>query len=153
MTICNQCGLDHQNQLTDYPIGTSVRIITRTHSQMFTHDLAAGDIGLVVDHCDDGRAIIHFEKTGGTHTFHQPTEFFVIHAKVVPEGKTILQALKEVSGLRVSNGDKWLVINADGEFVVYYRPYQAKKTRVLVATTNEQEAVAVLIGEDYEPDN
>jgi hypothetical protein len=60
---------------------------------------------------------------------------------------TLLEALKERIGLRVTNGDKWLVVSEDGEFIVYYRPYAAKKTRTLIETCDEKEAVAVLIGD------
>ena len=64
---------------------------------------------------------------------------------------TILDALRqEFSQVRVSCGDRWLVVNDDGKFVVYSHPYGAKKTRTLLTTINEDAAVACLLGKESE---
>jgi hypothetical protein len=42
---------------------------------------------------------------------------------------TIIDSLKDPTvQVRVSCGDRWLVCNDAGEFVVYSRPYGTKKT-------------------------
>lgn len=60
---------------------------------------------------------------------------------------TVLDALRS-PGIRLSNGDKWLVIDDDGIFVVYQRKYNAKKTEIIVATVDEHKAVAALMDEE-----
>jgi hypothetical protein len=65
---------------------------------------------------------------------------------------TIIDSLRDpIIQTRVSCGDRWLVCNDNGEFVVYYRPYGAKKTRTLITTTDESIAVAVLTGTEAQP--
>ena len=64
----------------------------------------------------------------------------------------VIDFLKDENGARVLSGDKWLVIaenvvNGDTIFRVYQRKYGAKKTVILIETTDEHEAVKVLSGE------
>lgn len=58
---------------------------------------------------------------------------------------TIKQALKEMIGIRVMCGHRWLIWN--GEWVVYEKkPYQ-KGTTIVIETSNEADAVAELISD------
>lgn len=63
---------------------------------------------------------------------------------------TIIDALtKEEPGVRVVYGDRWLVGTRDDEggyFTVYERQYGQKKTRKIVETAVEDEAVRYLLG-------
>lgn len=61
---------------------------------------------------------------------------------------TILEALRDEMGIRVMQGDTWLVIDEEDNFVVYRRPYGAKKTRTLIVTDDEEKAVDVLLGRE-----
>lgn len=56
----------------------------------------------------------------------------------------IIEALKMQIGVRVSFDDKWLAWG-DDSWVVYQRPYHAKKTKTICRTTNESEAVITLM--------
>lgn len=57
MSRCS-CGLEsHMNQITDFPVGA--RIFFKQ-----------GPPGMVVDHCEDGRAMIAYPN-GDVHTFHR----------------------------------------------------------------------------------
>ena len=59
----------------------------------------------------------------------------------------IVEWLKsENANARVSIGWRWLVW--DGCWEVYERKYSAKKTTLIIATANEEEAVAALLKED-----
>jgi len=61
---------------------------------------------------------------------------------------TLLEALKSDDlDLRVDNGNRWLVINESGEFVVYERKYHQKKTRIISITFDEEMAVKKLTEE------
>jgi len=59
----------------------------------------------------------------------------------------ILELLKSDHHIRVTNANKWLLW-ADGEWQVYYRPYGARKTRVLYSGPDEVAAVAALMDGD-----
>ena len=62
---------------------------------------------------------------------------------------SIMEALKNKDNiLRLSGGSRWLVWDDDIDmFIVYERkPYQ-KKTRILIETESEEEAVNKLVGE------
>ena len=62
---------------------------------------------------------------------------------------TISEALKN-ENLRVSNGDRWLVIDKERYEVygyIYYKS-RSKKPIILIETTDEAKAVAVLLGEE-----
>lgn len=60
---------------------------------------------------------------------------------------TILDALRS-PGIRLSNGDKWLVVDDKGIFFVYRRRYGAKKTEIIVETVDEHKAIAALMDEE-----
>jgi len=56
MSKCNICGAkDHQDQREKYPVEAKVFLFNGTN-------------GIVIAHCDDGRAVIAID--GNTHTFH-----------------------------------------------------------------------------------
>ena len=59
------------------------------------------------------------------------------------KGEAIHDALENEYGARIVIGDKWLAIE-DGTYTVYQRKYGERKTRTLVVTGNEVEAVAFL---------
>lgn len=64
---------------------------------------------------------------------------------------TIVEALQDDSvQVRVVCGDRWLVCDDDGNFVVYSKPYGARKTRTLTVTDNETVAVVVLLSNTRE---
>ena len=56
------------------------------------------------------------------------------------KGEAIHIVLNTIYGSRIVNGDKWLTIEND-VYYVYKRSYGQKKTRVLVITADENEAV------------
>lgn len=66
----------------------------------------------------------------------------------------IKEALLKEIGLRVSNGDRWLVIDEvyrlGGEFVVYERTYRAKRTTEVYRGEDEEEAVKILLNKEEE---
>lgn len=47
--------------------------------------------------------------------------------------------------LRVSNGDKWLVIDDNGEYVVYEHKYRTSSGTEIYRGYNEEKAVSYLI--------
>lgn len=65
---------------------------------------------------------------------------------------TIADLLKsDVINARVSCGSRWLVWDSDAWcWIVYERRYGARKTRILVETRNEAEAVRVLAEDESE---
>lgn len=66
--VCPDCGLDHSDQRTLYPVGAAVKSILVIHRNGAEH-IPAGAIGTVRAHCEDGRAVIDFGY-GFTDTFH-----------------------------------------------------------------------------------
>jgi hypothetical protein len=60
---CSLCGRDHDSQRHILPVGTVVKIkwVSDQHPD--------GVLGAVINHCDDGRAVIT-TKSVGVHTFH-----------------------------------------------------------------------------------
>lgn len=76
VTVCPDCGQSHENQRMDYPQGAKVLATTK-----ITQNVIKGQIGRVLDHTDDGRAVIAFESEKGiTHTFHYPETALVVWA-------------------------------------------------------------------------
>ncbi len=68
-------------------------------------------------------------------------------AKEVRGGEMkIIEALKN-ENIRISNGDKWLVWWHD-KWTVCYRPYGAKKTRVILESEHEEDAVHYLLRQE-----
>lgn len=59
----------------------------------------------------------------------------------------IIEALKEFnSDIRLTNSDKWLVWNlVGGGWTVYQHKKYSKKVKVLIVTTNEEEAIKILM--------
>ena len=60
---------------------------------------------------------------------------------------TILEAMKH-SGIRLSNGKRWLVVSEDEEFTVYLRPAYSKTSKELYRGTSESIALEKLINGD-----
>ena len=56
----------------------------------------------------------------------------------------MFQILKH-QGIRITFRDAWLVLNAEGEYVVYQRKYGQKKSRQLYQGTNEEDALEILL--------
>lgn len=56
---------------------------------------------------------------------------------------TIIEALKD-STVRVSCGNRWLVVTEENIFQVYDRPYRAKFSICIFETRDEEVAVGVL---------
>ena len=67
------CGqVSHENQRTDFPIGSTVRItVPIPCNSIGDKSYGVGQIARVVGHCNDGRAQIMF-PAGDVHTFHFP---------------------------------------------------------------------------------
>ena len=57
----------------------------------------------------------------------------------------IIEALKTQFSVRLSNGHRWLVWNDNGFWSVYERKPYARKTTTLIETTDEAQAVEILI--------
>lgn len=58
----------------------------------------------------------------------------------------LLDALKDESGIRVTCGWRWLVVDDDSDtFVVYERKQYAKKTKRIIETKDEDLAVNALV--------
>lgn len=63
----------------------------------------------------------------------------------------IIDALKnQEENLRIDNGSRWLVWSDDNTWTVYERTYGAKKTKRIISTTDEAQAVAALLGQGKE---
>jgi hypothetical protein len=61
---------------------------------------------------------------------------------------TIVEALQDKStGLRINNYHRWLCWDTKGYWVVYERPYKAKRTTIVIETTDEEEAIKELLKE------
>jgi len=61
----------------------------------------------------------------------------------------LLYALRQY-GVRLTCGDKWLVLNYASpvdapEYIVYWRPYAAKKTKVCYQGASAEDAVNILV--------
>lgn len=80
---CPDCGIDHLWQKVNFPVGTKVAVV---HPISFpvglngeTHTIGLEEEGTVIDHCDDGRAVVIFDPKHGTstHTFHRITDYLL----------------------------------------------------------------------------
>lgn len=61
----------------------------------------------------------------------------------------ITEALQaEGSQVRLSNGNRWLVGNGEGGWIVYGRKPFARHTKILIETSTEDLAVKILLSED-----
>lgn len=64
---------------------------------------------------------------------------------------TIIEALQDKDNMiRVSCGDRWLVGDGDGSWIVYEAKRYAKKTTVVYEGFIESSAVAALLEEDLD---
>jgi GTP cyclohydrolase III len=63
------CKNSHEDQLIKFPKGAKVVAVSSFN------DIQQLDIGNVVDHCEDGRAVIFFLGRDNAHTFHCPDEY------------------------------------------------------------------------------
>ena len=68
------CGQSHDSQRVAYPIGSEVKLISPIQSSG-GRQIAVGESGIVVGHCNDGRASVKFDDE--SHTFHFPDAVFV----------------------------------------------------------------------------
>ena len=59
----------------------------------------------------------------------------------------IYKALRE-NNLRITNGERWLVIDENFQFIVYERTYMKKNSTVLYSGTNEDVACEFLVDGD-----
>lgn len=75
MRYCTDCGQDHRHQKEDYPVGAKLLLTVTIEADEHRPALPVGTIGIVTDHCSDGRASTKF--LGQVHTFHYPTSAFV----------------------------------------------------------------------------
>ena len=58
---------------------------------------------------------------------------------------TIIDALKITGeGVRITNGDRWMVWDKEA-WIVCERQYRQRKTRILIETQSEEEAVNIFI--------
>jgi hypothetical protein len=64
---------------------------------------------------------------------------------------TIIEMLQDVNiSARVSVPPRWLVGDTAGNYIVYERKPYMKKTRTVIFTANEEEAVRFLVNDDSE---
>jgi hypothetical protein len=59
----------------------------------------------------------------------------------------LIEAIRN-NDLRVNNGDRWLVIEPNGDFIVYQRKHREKQSRILLTTADEASAVKALCIEE-----
>lgn len=86
--ICKECGLDHKQQLANFPLGSIVKVIVDFDGGIKSHDyktgqserftICTGSYGEVVGHHDNGTAILRFDndESKASHTFHDTGHFF-----------------------------------------------------------------------------
>lgn len=74
-TKCTSCGLDHEIQRQELPVGAIVKSVSRIGN--YPHGtIPIGSTGKVTAHCDDGRAWIFFDDySEASHTFHLIDDF------------------------------------------------------------------------------
>jgi len=67
-SYCPDCGRNHSVQRIDWPAGQYI-VLTRKISMAYGI-LMPGTIGRIVEHTDDGRAVVRFVGDTNAHTFH-----------------------------------------------------------------------------------
>lgn len=71
--ICSDCGVDHSDLVGKWPVGSQVKV--KAQISAWLTKVKIGTAGRIIEHCDDGRPLIYFDRYG-SHSFHQPEQFF-----------------------------------------------------------------------------